>query len=334
MTRTEATAPGKAVICGEYAVLDGATAISMAVYRRACVSIVNVAPGHGVVSTPGYAEGAWHFDLDVDDSLSWRDELPHGGLPIFEAAWRQGGGGSAVAVMIDTRGFHDPGTGLKLGLGSSAAASTALLAGLRAHFGGQPPSAQEIRDLHRRVQGQRGSGIDVATAFRGGLLAFRMAESETEPLDWPAGLEYRFLWSGKSADTVDRLKRFDQRDSEKASLYALVEAADAVAAAWRHAGTDELLELLAGYSVVLRRFDIDRGLGIFDAGHDRVAEQARNVGLVYKPCGAGGGDIGIVLGVDAGAIDAFCSQVTTFGFSELDLRLDRRGVEVRTEDDR
>jgi phosphomevalonate kinase len=330
MMCTEATAPGKAVICGEYAVLGGATAISMAVDRRACVGIVNVAPGHGVVSTPGYAEGAWHFDLNIDGRLRWRDELPQGGLPIFEAAWRQCGGASAVAVMVDTRGFHDPRTGLKLGLGSSAAASTALLAGLRAHFGAQPPSASDCRDLHREVQGQRGSGVDVATAVHGGLLEFRMAESDPKPLDWPMNLKYRFLWSGQSADTVARLKTFDRRENEAANLHALVEAADAVAAAWRQASADELLELLAGYSGVLRRFDIDHGLGIFDAGHDRVADHARDAGMVYKPCGAGGGDIGIVLGVDAEALDAFCGQVTTFGFSKLDLRLDRHGVEVST----
>jgi phosphomevalonate kinase len=334
MIGTEATAPGKAVICGEYAVLEGAPAISMAVDRRACVGIVDVAPGHGVVSTPGYAEGAWHFDLNVDGSLSWRDELPQGGLPVFEAAWRRCEARSAVAVLIDTRGFHDPRTGLKLGLGSSAAASTALLAGLRAHLGAQPPSAKECRDLHRQLQGQRGSGVDVATAVHGGLLEFRMTESDPEPLDWPAGLEYRFLWSGQSADTVFRLRKFGRHNNVAASLHALVEAADAVAAAWRQASADELLELLAGYGVVLRRFDVDHALGIFDAGHDRVADQARDAGMVYKPCGAGGGDIGIVLGVDAEAIDTFCSQVTTFGFSTLDLRLDRRGVEVSKGDDR
>ncbi len=42
MTTVTASAPGKVILSGEYAVLDGAPAISMAVNRRAVVTLTTV----------------------------------------------------------------------------------------------------------------------------------------------------------------------------------------------------------------------------------------------------------------------------------------------------
>jgi phosphomevalonate kinase len=330
MSGTVVTAPGKAVLCGEYAVLAGAPAICMAIDRRASVRVEDAEEQHGRVTTRGYADGTWRFVPGADGELWWLDPLPDGGLPIVEAAWRQSRADAAAAITIDTGHFRDRNSGQKLGLGSSAAACTALLAALTCHRGDALPDTREFVDLHRDVQGRRGSGVDVAASVHGGLLAFRMADAETVPLDWPTGLEYRYLWSGKAADTVARLKGFDHRKAHGATLRALIEAAEAVAHEWATASPAELLKLIAEYGRALRRFGIDHGLGIFDAGHDVVADHAQDAGMVYKPCGAGGGDIGIVLGVDAGAIDAFCSQMMKFEFSRLDLRLDRCGIEVST----
>lgn len=330
MSGTVVTAPGKAVLCGEYSVLAGAPAICMAIDRRASVRVEDAAGNHGCVTTRGYADGTWRFEPGADGKPEWLDRPPDGGLPIVEAALRQSRSDAAAAITIDTRQFRDRNSGQKLGLGSSAAACTALLAALTCHRGDALPDTREFVDLHREVQGRRGSGVDVAASVHGGLLAFRMADAEPAPLDWPSGLEYRYLWSGKSADTVARLKRFDHRNAHRATLRALIEAAEAVAHKWTTASPAEVLELLDEYGRVLRHFGIDHGLGIFDAGHDVIADHAQDAGLVYKPCGAGGGDIGIVLGVDAGAIDAFCSQMMKFKFSKLDLRLDRVGIKVLT----
>ena len=49
-----ASAPGKVILCGEYAVLDGAPAICMAVDRRARVEITEIDGDISDVSAPGY----------------------------------------------------------------------------------------------------------------------------------------------------------------------------------------------------------------------------------------------------------------------------------------
>ena len=50
-----ASAPGKVVLCGEYAVLDGAPAICMGLNRRAIAKIDESPDGQCHVATPGFA---------------------------------------------------------------------------------------------------------------------------------------------------------------------------------------------------------------------------------------------------------------------------------------
>jgi D-serine dehydratase len=50
--------------------------------------------------------------------------------------------------------------------------------------------------------------------------------------------------------------------------------------------------------------------------------------LVYKPCGAGGGDIGIAFGFEPEALNRFCQQVTTLKFINLDMEMALNGVKA------
>ncbi len=131
-----ATAPGKLVLMGEYAVLDGAPALVLAVHRGVGCHVER--GGQGL-----------------------RIDTPTGDDRFVRAALE------AVAAPPGRYGFFDldpcPSEG-KPGFGGSAAATVAaVLAG-----GGQGPEAFAI---HHRVQGS-GSGIDVAASLHGGLLRF------------------------------------------------------------------------------------------------------------------------------------------------------------------
>ena len=135
------SAPGKLMLLGEYAVVDGGLAVVAAVNRRA-VGVVLAEPDPApsavvqAVLTQAQAEGA---------------VVPPG-------------------VRIDTSAFHDA-HGAKLGLGSSAAVAviTAALATGRGD--------DDVLDLavhgHRAAAGGKGSGVDVAASFSGGVVATR-----------------------------------------------------------------------------------------------------------------------------------------------------------------
>ena len=106
----------------------------------------------------------------------------------------------------------------------------------------------------------------------------------------------------------------------------LSKTAEQVAAAWSSGDSRQILKAFPGYIDALRQFSIDRDLGVFDAGHEGLVHLASGNGIVYKPCGAGGGDIGIVLAASEAAVSEFCGEAHQQGFRNLDIALEVEGV--------
>jgi phosphomevalonate kinase len=74
MTIVTASAPGKAVLSGEYVVLDGAPAIATALDRRARITLTSVAQECHSITAPGYLEGTWRFRQDRNGDFIWLDD--------------------------------------------------------------------------------------------------------------------------------------------------------------------------------------------------------------------------------------------------------------------
>ena len=162
------------------------------------------------------------------------------------------------------------------------------------------------------------------TSLTGGVIEYRMQET-SRPLEWPVGLEWAVLWSGHPASTSDKLSALDDQPVAD-SLAELCKTAVAVTESWSSASPVELLTVLRRYVEVLEQFDVDHGLGIFDAGHHELTHAASKEELVYKPCGAGGGDIGMIFGDDRKAVARFSKFAVETGFQLLDVSLEAEGV--------
>ncbi len=324
------SAPGKVVVCGEYAVLDGAPAISIAVDRRASAQVRTASGASCSVTAPGYRQEPAYFAVRQGE-IRWAAKAEP--VPVVENAWHLAAIdlGSAVDIVLDTEAFTDPATGQKLGLGSSAAVTVALLQALRKYTDSEFDIFRLAVDVHQKLQGARGSGVDVATSIHGGLLEYRMAGGQTRRLAWPSRLQFALFWSGVPASTSARLGLFADKPPQP-SRAALGEAAERCAAMWANADGAQLIDVLADYVRVLQRFDIDHGLGIFDAGHGELAGAAPK-GVVYKPCGAGGGDVGIAMACSAGAIEDFTEIARARGFTRLSVAMDDHGAEIEREQD-
>ena len=203
-----ATAPGKAVLSGEYVVIEGAPAIAAAINRRVRVTVAANPGDHHSISTPGYLDGTWHFRLHKGGGLAWREQLPEPTtFSLVEEIWKcfDTAHWPSLSLVIDTQEFYDEASGLKLGLGSSAAVSVALTAALQSFSSAGNDSARLAMDAHRRFQGGHGSGVDVAASLHGGVIEYRRTATESRQVGWPENLEYRFLWSGQSAATTEKL---------------------------------------------------------------------------------------------------------------------------------
>jgi len=323
-----ATAPGKVVLWGEYAVLFGAPALVMAVDRYA---VCDLGADQGEV---------WRFaslghdapDEDADRALLLAPDHPASesgraiawaALQALDPAALPWGG----HLRLDTRTFQDESGRGKLGLGSSAALCTAAYAAFACLLE-QPATLGGALEAHRQLQGSGGSGIDVAAAWRGGTLKFSRprADEDGEAAPWPLPSEVRvvFVFTGVPARTADHLERLRRwrAQGEGTELDELTAAAEAAFQ------TDDLLSALGHYAGALWSLDQAAGLGIWSDVHCRLRQLALDAGVVYKPCGAGGGDIGAAFTTDAAAAGRFTRLAADNGFLPLALETAPHGIEV------
>jgi phosphomevalonate kinase len=296
---TVASAPSKIVLSGEYAVLDGAPAVCMAVNRRAVATVAASPDGDIHLSTPGFSG---------DDRFRIVDAVCGGARP-------------ARSIELDTRAFFE--NDRKVGIGSSAALTVALVAALN----NSDDVFVKALLAHSELQGGAGSGVDIATAVHGGLIEYQMKTRSVSRIDWPVNLAWRVIWTGVSASTEAKLAKLARR-AVGPSRSALGLAAHSMAMVWRTGDADNILAEYVAYIDVLRQFSVDHDLGIFDAGHEQLTDAAMVDGLVYKPAGAGGGDIGVLFGRSESELDGFVAEYGELIHTVLPCELDFDGVRL------
>lgn len=274
-------APGKVVVLGEYAVLDGAPAIVAAVDSGvAC----EVTPSHDIeVSTPG------------DDRFV---------RPALDAA-------AALPARYAFTDWNPPETATKAGVGGSAAAVVcALLAAWSLQ--GEAPSPPRLHEVghrvHHAVQGT-GSGIDVAASAYGGLVWFEGGSAT--PMD--LALEPVVVWSGRSADTAPRLAAYLSW-SDRADFVA--RSAQIV-----HAFAEDPIRALRDARHALEAMAERAGLDYRTPALDRIAALAEGLGGAAKPSGAGGGDVAVALLPDPAAAARFREACAEARLQVLPVRL-------------
>ena len=333
MTVVIASAPGKIVLSGEYAVLFGAPAIVTAVDCRAEVSVEAIDGNDSVLYAPGMQNENVRFRREANGDYRWTagryrlvEEVIEALAPTVIPAF---------SCSLDTRAFRDERSGRKLGFGSSAALATALTAALDSTLNLHSDIPSIAASAHWAYQSGTGSGVDIAASVNGGTLRFEKKDArEPRTLNWPTGLEYRILWSGHPANTTQILRNLDLRQAgSSTSGRKLVDAAVIVASSWESGSLNNVLPALREYVADLVEFSTDHEIGIFAAGHMELLEPAADLGLVYKPCGAGGGDIGVVFGGDRQALDDFSKCAVDKGFALIDIAVSAPGISINRRPD-
>jgi phosphomevalonate kinase len=354
-----ASAPGKLVLLGEYSVLFGYPSVVVAVDRRAQVRLRPTAASHCTVSAPGFAPDPAEFRILDDGSVRWsqdsRDQADRFvlvervisslarsklvdcvSLPTFEA-------------VLDSRSFFEQGPQgmVKLGVGSSAALTTALASALAHHAGRQDLiESREVwlghlLDLHRSFQGGRGSGIDLAASVLGGTVEYRLDDEgrvrTAQRIELPADLHMLFIWTGQSADTGTFLEALSRAmDAERESVDRAVRRLGNVAQSGvqdlKEARTGPFLESVDQFCEAMDSLGEFVGIPILSEEHEQLRLLANRFGVHYKPSGAGGGDIGVAFSDNANALQAVSSRVAELGFRAVPFVSDPTGLEVLSRD--
>ena len=346
-----ASAPGKVILCGEYSVLEAHPALVLAVDRRVHVELAQLPLPQGTakfvkVICPGYLSGSvrlhWqgeHLSAPAGSGLDMLLVILNELLAaaVNTSAFRQ----NAWQLRIDSRELFDAEN--KLGLGSSAALCAALDSALRTlGIGSDADSLASqndvlarrwlrLHEIHSLAQGKRGSGVDIAASLNGACSQFVSAGADTvlRQYELPRGLHLAYVWTGASASTPAYLRslsdwKLENPDGYRQAMDAMGRSMSTVIEA---SEAPVFIEALAQFTQALRMFACASGLSIFGAGHAQLFELAQNyVGTVYKPCGAGGGDLGLVVTNSAEQLDAFVGEVRGLGFQTIDLRIDPLGA--------
>lgn len=304
------SAPGKAFLCGEYAVLSGAPAIVAAVDRRVNAEWTELPPR--------------------------TEQLPIEARATLEAA-QERFGQPPYHLSFDTGPLYQGPN--KLGLGSSAAvavASAAALIALREHDLKEP----EVRDRvfaaalrgHSAVA-PRGSGADVAAATYGGYLWFQRQGGEllVQPVDPPSSLVSVLLWTGKSARTSDLLERLSRLKTQLPKVHRqcvseLHERATEFAQAFRSGDVRHIIMIAREYNACMSALGVAVQAPIVSSKLQRIAEWACWHGGAAKPCGAGAGDLAVTFFVDQDAADRFAAACESDGIAQVHVEWGAEGV--------
>ena len=328
-----ASAPGKLVALGEYAVLEGAPAVVLAVDRY--------------VSTTIDAIGGDSCELTTFAPERVRCRFAPGqpsGSALIDLVVARGGPSRVWRATVDSRPFFEGPT--KLGLGSSAAVLCAF-AGAWAAFAAaadgrvQPsPSLAALIELHRAFQGGRGSGLDVAASLTGGAITFSLTPAGTPQIGsvrLPNGVGFAGIFAGRSASTPELIAHYRawrrERPLQAAAMLArLTMLAEAGSAAARGGEAAAFVRAFADYGRGLAALGEAMGAEVVTAEHRQVGDEADRFGVAYKVSGAGGGDLGLACAADPDALAAFAKSIGDRGFRVIKVSLAERGLTVAPRD--
>ncbi len=187
------SAPGKLMLLGEHAVLDGSLSLACAVNRRIRVTltpekheqVVIQAVGKGdYVSSLDQMLPDEHFRFVIASIKRYRPRLPSGFSLVIEAE------------------FND-----QAGLGSSAAVTVATVAALRLWLEDTLSWERlhtECLSVVQKVQGTA-SGADLAASIYGGMVAYRMTPKSVERM--PAIYPLSVVNSGHKVPTIEVINK-------------------------------------------------------------------------------------------------------------------------------
>ncbi|HEU5076678.1 MAG TPA: hypothetical protein VFU02_20955 [Polyangiaceae bacterium] len=292
-------APGKLVLSGAYAVLEGAPALVTAVDRYVVAdssAVASFTTPEFAAARPGSAQP--HFD-----ATPLRDQGQKLGL------------GSSAAILVAC-----------LGVLSAAEQPHLALADLRQRV------FDEALAAHRHAQGG-GSGVDVAASSFGGHLLVRREASgglRVTPVVLPPQLVVRVWATGEPASTshfVATVFDLQRKDPETFAqkLGAQAQASEAFAAAMARGSAAELVHALAAQHDALVELGRASGAGIVVDAVRQLHERAQVEGGCVLPSGAGGGDVSLYAGLTAPSPELL-ALARRLGQKPLDLGLGAPGL--------
>ena len=342
--------PGKLIILGEYAVLEGAHALVAAINRYAKVEITNANSNYYELKTDYLPISSIKFKFDAQgkilfipemrvnqrDTIKFFIETCESSLKFLQLYNKSI---TPCTIVLDTSQFYNKVGDSKLGLGSSAALTVALFTAL-AKFAGFLVSKSVLffnaLKIHNRAQGGMGSGIDIAASVFGGVLDYKMSlEKKVLPKNRQILEDIHIvpIWSGQSTSTkhyLTQLNAFREKNQQsyKRIMHRLIELANSGCYAYKTKNHTNFMHIITDYYGTLMHLGEESGLAIISHEHRSISKIVKDAGGVYKPSGAGGGDLGLAFCPSKQIVKNVRSAINKSKYRIIDLQITDQGVQV------
>lgn len=344
-------APGKLILIGEYVVLEGAPALVCSVDREVVV-VVEKSDRKNTISASALNLNEIPFNIE-NKQIVFSSDVPKEAIQklvffknTFDYCLQNIGKdlpGSFFKINIDTDAFYSEKVTAKLGFGSSAALTVALIKALF-KLNAININEQDNRDLlfqlslaaHKKAQENVGSGIDIAASCYAGVLKYQVGLNENSQALVPQIVE---LWeelailtifTGKSESTRKMVFGVNQLKKEKPNVFKeLMRELQATSLegikAYEERNIFGFMNAVKTFHTQMDMLGKNSGMPIISEVHKKIAAIVqKNLG-VYKPSGAGSGDIGIAIAETQDQISHIRQSIEHAGFQCIDVKLGLQG---------
>ena len=330
LMKVESTAPGKVFLSGEYFVLDGALATIMSTKQRVKVTIEDQTDIDNIFYC-SIIDQYFPFSVSNKYQINWLDEDPGEFGSFLELSIkRMRVKPNNILFTIDSNDLYFQGT--KIGLGSSAAISVAILNAINNFYGLKLSEFDLINnamELHKLHQGNNGSGLDIISSHADSNLIEcsknMLSKHKWKALDWPKNLIIKGVITSQQSTTSSMIEKYNIAKQENSlnfkSLYSqMTKILEEFSEAWHQGSSSDILNLLKKQNILIKQLDYDLDIGIYTQEHNKISDLAESIDLFYKPSGAGGGDLGVIISDDALKIKKFGNELSNMNHYVINLR--------------
>lgn len=367
------SAPGKLMLSGEWSVLEvGCPCIVMAVNKYSSAEIKK--NEKIVLDAPDVGLNKIEAEFD-DTKLNWKKELsPEEKAKIIVSE-------KAIELTLQylaqkrkkiknfyiktdsSQAIAKTATGnQKIGFGSSAAISVAIVAGLlKLH--GIGIKKKESKDLiykiastaHYLAQGKVGSAFDIAAATFGGTIVYKRFDpnwliseintgkkiSEIMDSEWPAYFAEELLlpekfvlsvgYTGYSASTKELILKLNSfKETQKERYWQIINGVKEITVqlieAIKAGKKEKIIELLNENRKSLQQLSTESQNNLETKELSLMSDIAQNLGAAGKFSGAGGGDCAIAVSFDKKTGKKIEQEWEKNGLQAIKINISKKGV--------